>query len=117
MAPTTTTTAAAARSRTPTIASTGFLRIMGNVNRKATKAEMAHLQEVVATAFPGCVAVVGGHGDYGGHRAPRDHTISFRIRDAEGKFCSNVVWILPDSILGLTAKNVVGVVRASNGRR
>lgn len=90
---------------------------MGNQNRKATKAEMAHLRQVVAEAFPGCVAVVGGHGDYGGHRAPRDHTISFRVRDADGKFRSNVIWILPDFILGLTAAQVVDLVRRSNGRR
>ncbi|MCP5114239.1 MAG: hypothetical protein GY953_25700 [bacterium] len=44
---------------------------MGNVNRKATKSEMAHATGAIREAFPGLEPVWGGHGDYGGHRAPR----------------------------------------------
>jgi hypothetical protein len=35
----------------------------------------------------------------------------------EGKFRSNVIWILPDFILGLTPAQVVEMVRRNNGRR
>ena len=54
---------------------------MGSVNRKATKSEMAHAYRVIKEAFPEYEPVFGGHSAYGGHRAPRDHTISFRLRD------------------------------------
>ena len=90
---------------------------MGNVNRKTTKAELAHLRRVVEEAFPGCHAVIGGHGDYGGHRSPRVRTISFRLQDASGHFRSNVVWVLPDQIGHLTAADVRTLVDRSNARR
>ena len=54
---------------------------MGNINRKATRDEMAHAYSVIRKAFPDMEPVFGGHSAYGGHRAPRDHTISFRLRD------------------------------------
>ncbi len=57
---------------------------------------MDHVRAVVAEAYPDCHVVFGGHSAYGGHRAPRDHTISFRLRDAMGKYRSNVVWLMPD---------------------
>jgi hypothetical protein len=80
---------------------------VGNRNRKATRAEMAHARRVIAEACPGREAVFGGHGDWGGHRAPRDHTISFRLRDlASGRFCSNVVWLMPDELAALTPDRV-----------
>jgi hypothetical protein len=44
---------------------------MSNVNRKATKAEMARARRIIREALPGLEPVFGGHGDYGGHRAPR----------------------------------------------
>jgi hypothetical protein len=59
---------------------------MGNQNRKATKAEMERARRVIREAFPDLEPVFGSHGDYGGHRAPRDHTISFRLRDERGNF-------------------------------
>ena len=52
-----------------------------HANRKATKAEMRHAAKVIQEAFPDYEVVFRGHGDYGGHRAPRDHTISFRLKD------------------------------------
>jgi len=61
--------------------------------------------------------VFGGHGDYGGHRAPRDHTISFRLRDARGKYRSNVVWILPEYLGSLTPGQVRSLVSRANGDR
>lgn len=75
---------------------------MGNVNRKATRDEMAHAEQTICDAFPDLEPVFGGHGDYGGHRAPRDHTISFRLRDARGQYRSNVVWIMPEYLGTLT---------------
>ena len=90
--------------------------VMGNRNRKVTRQEKELLLRVITAAYPECDVVFGAHGDYGGHRAPRDHTFSFRLRDRGGKFCSNVVWLLPDTISSLTADDVVRLVRRSNGR-
>jgi len=90
---------------------------MGNQNRKATKQEMAHAQDVIREAFPEYVPVFGAHGDYGGHRAPRDHTISFRLRDERGKFRSNVIWIRPDLLGKLTIADVQAMVAQANGKR
>jgi hypothetical protein len=90
---------------------------MGNQNRKAAKEETAHARRVIKEAFPNWVPVFGSHGDYGGHRTPRDHTISFRLRDGHGKFCSNVVWIMPDSLRLLTVANVQAMVARANGKQ
>lgn len=90
---------------------------MGNQNRKASKGEMAHARQAIREAFPDCEPVFGGHGDYGGHRAPRDHTISFRLRDQHGKFRSNVIWLMPDQLRSLTASEVQALVKRSNGKR
>ena len=59
---------------------------MGNQNRKTTKEEKAHARRIIRAAFPGLTPVFGAHADYGGHRAPRDHTIAFRLQNARGKF-------------------------------
>jgi hypothetical protein len=63
------------------------------------------------------VPVFGAHSDYGGHRAPRDHTIAFRLRDERGRFCSNVIWLMPDSLDTLTVTEVQSLVARSNGQR
>ena len=89
---------------------------MPSQNRKATKDETAHARAVIAEAFPDYVAVFGGHSSYGGHRAPRDHTISFRLRDRRGKYRSNVMWLMPDWLSSLTAANVRYLVNRANGR-
>ena len=88
---------------------------MGNQNRKATREEKAHARKVIEEAFPGMTAVFGAHGDYGGHRAPRDHTIAFRLQDGRGRFCSNVVWLLPDQLGSLNVKGVQSLVARANG--
>lgn len=90
---------------------------MGNVNRKATGDEMAHAARAIREAFPDLEPVFGGHGDYGGHRAPRVRTISFRLRDGQGKYRSNVVWILPEFLRTLTPGDVRELVSRSNGDR
>ena len=90
---------------------------MGNQNRKATKSEMERVRRVIREAYPDLTPVFGGHGAYGGHRAPRDHTISFRLRDERGMFRSNVVWLVPDQLRALTVDDVRWLVERSNGRR
>lgn len=89
---------------------------MGNKNRKATQGEMAYARRVISEAFPDYQAVFGAHGDYGGHRSPRDHTISFRLQDSRGKFRSNVIWLMPKSLGSLTVGGVKDLVARSNGK-
>ena len=89
---------------------------MGNQNRKATKDEKAHATKVLREAFPSMTAIFGAHGDYGGHRVPRDHTIAFRLKDASGRFCSNVVWIMPQQLGALTIASAQSMVDRANGR-
>lgn len=90
---------------------------MGNVNRQATDEEMQHAVSVIRRAYPDYEPVFGGHGLHRGHRAPRDHTISFRLQDSWGKFHSNVVWILPQYLGSLSAGMVRAMVAEQNGRQ
>jgi hypothetical protein len=90
---------------------------MGNVNRKATDDEMAHAIQVIREAYPELEPVIGGHGSYGGHRAPRDHTLSFRLRDHLGKYHSNVVWVSPELLGSLSVSKVKSLVAGANGSR
>jgi hypothetical protein len=89
---------------------------MGNQNRKATKDEMSHARNVIKEAFPDMVPVFGAHSDFGGHRAPRDHTIAFRLQDDRGKFRSNVIWVMPGDLGTLTVAEVQTLVARSNGK-
>jgi hypothetical protein len=86
---------------------------MGNKNRKATKEEMAHTRRVIREAFPQYEPVFGGHSAYGGHRAPRENTISFRLMDEKGKFHSNVIWLMPDALLKLTPPLVKKLLKSN----
>jgi hypothetical protein len=88
---------------------------MAAVNRKATGDEMAHAMQAIREAFPEFEPVFGGHSAYGGHRAPRDHTISFRLRDQAGEYHSNVVWLLPQCLASLTPADVRAMVAHANG--
>ena len=74
-----------------------------HANRKATKDEMAHATQVIQEAYPEYDVVWGSHGNFGGHRAPRGHTLAFRLRDRMGKYRSNVIWVAPDSLSSITA--------------
>jgi hypothetical protein len=78
---------------------------------------MAHARQVIRQAFPDLEPVFGAHSDYGGHRAPRDHTISFRLRDPRGKFRSNVVWLMPAWLRTLTVADVESLVCRANGKK
>jgi hypothetical protein len=88
---------------------------VGSVNRKATGDEMAHAMQVIREAFPDFEPVFAGHSAYGGHRAPRDHTISFRLRDQWGQYHSNVAWVLPQYLGSLTVADVRKLVAHANG--
>jgi hypothetical protein len=61
-----------------------------HANRKASKDEMTYATQVIREAYPENDVVWGSHGDYGGGGAPRDQTISIRLRDAYGKFHSKL---------------------------
>jgi len=80
-------------------------------NRKATRDEMAHATQVIREAFPEYEVVWGCHSDFGGHRAPRDHTLAFRLRDRWGKYHSNVIWVWPDELTSITAEWVRTMVK------
>ena len=90
---------------------------MSNRNRKATKYERTHAKDVIRQAFPGMEPIWSGHGAYGGRRAPRDHTISFRLRDERGRFRSNVVWLDPERLASLTIGDVVYLVGRVSGKK
>ena len=85
---------------------------MGNQNRKATKAEMSRARRVIRRAFP--EQVFSGRG---GSVSPRVRTVSFRLRDLRGQFCSNVVWLQPQWLSRLTVEDVRYLVNRSNGTK
>ena len=76
---------------------------------------MQRVRRLIREAYPQYEAVFGGHSAYGGHRAPRDHTISFRLRDTRGKYRSNVVWLMPEWLSGLTIAGIKHLVDVTNG--
>jgi hypothetical protein len=86
-------------------------------NRKATRDEMAYATQVIQEAFPEYEVVWGSHGDYGGGRAPRDHTLAFRLRDRWGKYHSNVIWVAPDCLSSITAECVRKMVKRGTSNK
>jgi hypothetical protein len=90
---------------------------VGSVNRKATRDEMAYASQVIQEAFPEYEVVWGSHGDYGGGRAPRDHTLAFRLRDRWGKYHSNVIWVAPEGLSSLTAAWVKKMVKRGTSHK
>ncbi len=87
-----------------------------HANPTPDKEGVKHLKRVAREAFPGLTLKFCSHGDLGGHRAPRDHTLAFRMVNSRGKFCSNVVWVMPQSLGNWTADDVRREVDRSNGR-
>jgi hypothetical protein len=72
---------------------------------------------MVTRASPRAVSICFcSHGDLGGYRAPRDHTLAFRLVDARGKHRSNVVWVMPQYLSNWTAEDVRRAVDQSNGK-
>jgi len=88
-----------------------------HANRKATEQEMSHATQVIQEAFPEYDVVWCSHGDFGGHRAPRDHTLAFRLRDRWGKYHSNVIWIAPECLAGITVEWVKKMVSRGTSRK
>ena len=86
-------------------------------NRKATPDEMAYATEVIQEAFPEYEVVWGSHGDFGGHRAPRDHTLAFRLRDRWGKFHSNVIWVFPECLSSISTEWVRKMVKRGTSHK
>ncbi len=89
---------------------------MGNQNRKASKIEMNRISGVIKEAFPEFDPIFGAHGDYGGHRTPRINTISFRLRGTDGKYHSNVIWLMPDMLMNYTVNDIKKMVTKSSGK-
>jgi hypothetical protein len=87
-----------------------------HANPKPSKEGIKHLRIVAREAYPQCSIRMCSHGDLGGHRAPRDHTLAFRLIDSRGKIRLNVVWVMPQSLLSWTAADVRRSVDASNGK-
>ena len=87
-----------------------------HANPKPSKENIKHLRKVAREAFPQYNIKFCSHGDLGGHRAPRDHTLAFRLMDERGNFRSNVVWVFPQSLGFWTADDVKKAVDQSNGK-
>lgn len=77
---------------------------------------MNRIRGIIREAFPKFDPVFGAHSDYGGHRAPRDHTIAFRLRGQDGKFHSNVCWLMPDWLSQMTVEQIKKMVAISDGK-
>lgn len=88
-----------------------------HANRKPMSAEIERATRVIREAYPDYDVVWGSHGAYGGHRAPRDHTLAFRLRDHWGKYHSNVIWISPGSLRAIDAAWVRQVVEAGTSHK
>lgn len=91
--------------------------MMGSVNRKATGDEMARATQTIQEAFPEYEVVWGSHGDYGGGKAPRDHTLSFRLRDHWGKYHSNVIWVAPEWLSSISVAWVRKMVKRGTSNK
>jgi len=87
-----------------------------NANPKPDKNALQHLRRVAREAYPHCSVRFCSHGELGGYRAPRDHTLAFRLVDSKDRFCSNVIWVMPQTILTWTADDVRRAVDRSNGK-
>jgi hypothetical protein len=66
----------------------------------------------VASAFPGCTAVFVGQQS---GAALKGRTFGFRVRDARGKFRSNIIWTDPEYEGEINEAWVRAAVRQSNG--
>ena len=86
-------------------------------NRKATSDAMLYATQVIQEAYPEYEVVWGSHGDYGGGRAPRDHTLSFRLRDTWGKYHSNVIWVSPDWLSNISVAWVKKMVKQGTSNK
>ncbi len=87
-----------------------------HANPKPVKKDKQKLRRIARQAFPNHTIEFCSHGDLGGHRAPRDHTLAFRLVDSRGRYRSNVVWALPQYLEYWTVEDVREAVDRSNGK-
>ena len=87
-----------------------------HANSKPSKEGLAHIRRVAKEAYPSHTIQFCSHGDLGGHRAPRDLTLAFRLIDARGKYHTNVIWVNPTSLKAWTPNTVRNAVVRSNGK-
>jgi len=87
-----------------------------HANPKPDKNDLDHLKRVVKEAYPKLRVRILSHGDLGGHRAPRDHTLAFRLEDSRGRHRSNVVGVVPRELKHMTTADIRRAVDKSNGR-
>jgi hypothetical protein len=66
----------------------------------------------VANAFPGCAAVFIGQQS---NAALKGRTFGFRVRDLQGKYRSNIIWVDSGSEGEINEAWVEAAVRQSNG--
>jgi hypothetical protein len=71
------------------------------------------IAEAVAEAFPGCTAEFCG-GVERSRMATRGPTLGFRVKDARGKYCSNIIWINPEYEGSVSAAWAAKAVKQSN---
>ena len=74
----------------------------------------AAIAGAVAEAFPGCTAEFSG-GVERSRMATLGPTLGFRIKDARGKYRSNMIWFDPTYEGEVSAAWVAHVVKQSNG--
>jgi hypothetical protein len=82
--------------------------------RDVRKALRAAIADAVAEAFPGCTAEFTG-GVERSRMAKVGVTLGFRVKDARGKYRSNVIWIDPTYEGAVSAAWVAHAVKTSNG--
>ena len=86
-------------------------------NRKASGDDMGNATKVIQEAYPEYDVVWGSHGDFGGGRAPRDHTLGFRVRDRMGKYHSNMIWVVPEWLPSITVGWVKRMVQRGTSNK
>lgn len=84
--------------------------------KKATKNKdkiRRAINAIVAEVYPGCAAVFCGHAQTS--RMGRSNvTFGFRIRDENGKYRSNLIWVNPEYAGSWDARWVIVAVKKSN---
>jgi hypothetical protein len=81
-------------------------------DRKLKRQIKKQISARVRVAFPDCVAEFCGQQ---GSAAKVSRTLGFRVRDAGGRYRSNIVWVDPDYVGEIDEAWVRWAVRQSNG--
>ena len=86
-------------------------------DKRKSHDDVAYATHVIQEAFPEYEVVWGSHGDYGGGRAPKDHLLSFRLRDHWGKYHSNVIWVSTEGLSSISVAWVKKVVKRGTSHK